>query len=281
MGGCGIRLGIAAIIAAFVIFQYVSLPTEVNRFTGREQKLNLNTTEEIQMGLSSAPQMAQQFGGISRDKAAGELVARVGQKLVTASDADETPYANNFNFHLLADRKVVNAFALPGGQIFITEALLSMLKTEDELAGVLGHEIGHVVGRHSSEQIAKSNRTNGLVMAVIVAISGGEAGGMDTARVAQTVGQMINMQYGRSDELEADKLGVLFLMQAGYKPEALIQVMEVLKQAAGGGSQPEIMSTHPNPENRKEVIMEEIKRLRAKGADKLGGTGEPPILEIE
>lgn len=277
--GCGLRLLIAGAIVAFALFQYFSLPSEVNRFTGRTQKLNLNENEEIQLGLSSAPQMAQQFGGLSKDAAASAHVAKIGAKLVEATDADETPYANNFNFYLLADRNVVNAFALPGGQIFITEALYRLLKTEDELAGVLGHEIGHVVGRHSSEQIAKSNLFQRLATAVIVGAAGDD-GGMGTARIAQVAAQMATMKHGRQDELEADRLAVLFLLQAGYNPEAMIGVMEVLKNASGGGSQPEFMSTHPNPDNRKEVIKAEIEKLKASGAAKPGGTGKIPTLEI-
>lgn len=280
LSACGPRLLIVLAIAGFALFQYFSLPSEKNKFTGRVQKLNLDAKEEIVLGLNSAPQMARQFGGVSDDARAREYVARVGAKLVNDTDADQTPYGNNFKFHLLADRKVVNAFALPGGQIFITEALFRLLKTEDELAGVLGHEIGHVVGRHSSEQMAKSNLINGLTTALVVGASG-DGGGMETARIAQMVGQMVNMKYGRSDELESDKLAVLFLLQAGYDPEAMIRVMEVLRDASGGGSQPEFMSTHPAPANRIEVIRAEIAKLRKEGKDKRGGTGEAPTVEIK
>ncbi len=281
ISGCSGRLIIMLVIIAFAVFQYFSNTKEKNLFTGREQRLNLDPKEEIQMGLASAPQMAQQFGGLSKNAQATQLVKQIGAKLVSASDADETPYANNFDFHLLADRKTVNAFALPGGQIFITEALLSQLKTEDEVAGVIGHEIGHVVGRHSSEQIAKNNLINGITMGVLVGASG-DGGGADSARIAQMVGQMVSMKYGRNDELESDRLACLFLLQAGYEPEAMIKVMEVLKKASGGGGgQPEWMSTHPNPENRAQVIKDEIARLRAKGSDKPGGTGKLPELQVE
>ncbi len=278
LSGCGLRILIIIAIAGFAVFKFYTLPKEKNAFTGREQRLNLDPNQEIQMGLASAPQMAQQFGGISRDSRASAEVSRVGAKLVNDTDADMTPYGMHFKFHLLADDRVVNAFALPGGQIFITEALFRLLKTEAELAGVLGHEIGHVVGRHSSEQIAKSNLTNGILTAIIIGASG-DGAGMDSARIAQVVGQMINMRYGRADELEADRLAVLFLLQSGYEPEAMIRVMQVLRDAGGGGRQPEFMSTHPNPENRIQVIKDEIKRLREEGKAKLGGTGQPPKVE--
>jgi predicted Zn-dependent protease len=268
--GCGARLVIAGLIAAFVLFQYFMKPHEVNHFTGRGQRLDLDPQSEIQMGLASAPQMARQYGGLSPDARAREIVSLVGKKIVTGTDAQKTPY--KFNFHLLADHNVVNAFALPGGQIFITEALYRMLGTEDEVAGVLAHEVGHVVGRHSSEQIAKSSLFNGITQAVIVAASGDQHG-QEAARVAQMVNQFVTLKYGRSDEIEADKLGVRFLMQCGYSPEAMISVMEVLKKAAGGSKgQPEFMSTHPDPENRIGRIKEEIERLRS-GSSLGRGTG--------
>jgi len=263
MSGCSGRLLIALAIAGFAIFQFYSSTTsEKNNFTGRQQRLAMNPQEEIQLGLQSVKEMSGMHGGLSRDVQARETVSRVGQKIVTDTEADETEY--RYNFHLLADPKTVNAFALPGGQIFITEALFRLLKTEDELAGVLGHEIGHVVGRHSSEQIAKSQLFNGLTMAAVMATSDGQGHG--NAQLAQLINQVVTTKYGRADEIESDRLGVKFLIQSGYKPEALIRVMEVLKEASGGGGGPEFMSTHPAPENRIELIKAEIERLKAEKA---------------
>lgn len=259
MSGCSGRLMIALIVAAFAIISYYSSTTEeVNAFTGRKQRLALNPHEEIQLGLASRSEMAGMHGGISRDVQAVERVKRIGRKLVVDSEADETEY--QFDFHLLADPRTVNAFALPGGQIFITEALYRLLKEEDELAGVLGHEIGHVVGRHSSEQIAKSKLFDGLTMAAVLATSDDQ--GQGNAQLAQLVNQVVTTKYGRDDEIESDRLGVKFLIESGYRPEALIRVMEVLKQASGGAGPPEFLSTHPAPENRIGLIKEEIEKLR-------------------
>jgi predicted Zn-dependent protease len=262
MSGCSGRLLIGVAIAAFAIAQYFfTTEKEVNSFTGRTQHLAMSPQEEIKLGLASRSEMANMHGGLSPNTEARDLVSRVGRKLVDASDADETEY--KFDFHLLADRRTVNAFALPGGQIFITEALFRLLEGEDELAGVLGHEIGHVVGRHSSEQIAKSKLFSGLTMAAVLATSDGDSYG--NAQMAQLINQVVTTKYGRDDELESDKLGVRFLMQSGYNPEALIRVMEVLKKASGGGGAPEFLSTHPAPENRMGRIKEEIERLRKEG----------------
>ncbi|HEY2573849.1 MAG TPA: M48 family metalloprotease [Verrucomicrobiaceae bacterium] len=259
LSGCSGRLLIVLAITAFALVRYCSTPTEVNHFTGRKQHLDLDPQAEIQMGLASRAEMAAQHGGLSPDASARDHVSRIGQKIVRTTDVSRTPY--HFDFHLLADRRVVNAFALPGGQIFMTEALYRMLGSDAEIAGVLGHEIGHVVGRHSSEQIAKSNLYNGITSAIVIGASG--QGGYDTARVAQMVNQLVTLKYGRDDENEADALGVRFLIESGYEPEALIRVMEVLKKASSGSHQPEFMSTHPDPGNREEHIRAEIEKYRA------------------
>jgi len=154
----------------------------------------------------------------------------------------------------LADAETVNAFALPGGQVFITAALFERLQTEGQLAGVLGHEIGHVVARHSAEHIAKAQLMEGLTGAAVIAAYDPEnPSSAQRAQMAAVVGQLVSMKYGRDDELESDQLGVRFMTEAGYDPNALIGVMQILAESGGGG-QPEFFSTHPNPENRVEKI---------------------------
>ena len=128
-----------------------------------------------------------------------------------------------------------------------------MLKSEAELAGVLGHEIGHVIARHSSERLAKAKLTQGLIGAATIG-----TGDYTTAQIGQMVGSMINMRYGREDELESDALGVRIMAQAGYDPRAMISVMETLAKASSGSRQPEFFSTHPHPENRQSRIKEAI-----------------------
>lgn len=149
-----------------------------------------------------------------------------------------------------------------GGQIFITEALFHLLKNEDQLAGVLGHEIGHVVGRHSNEQMANSRLWSGLAQGAGVLLSDGQTN--TGHQIAQTVANMRVMKYGRDDELESDALGIRFMIEAGYNPEEMIGVMDILAKASKGGSQPEFMSTHPAPENRAERIRELIAEYRKK-----------------
>jgi predicted Zn-dependent protease len=246
------RFVIAIIIALAGIFSYYTTTSE-NPITGEKQHIRLTPEQEIALGRQLAPQMAAQLGGLSQsDKR--ELVRRVGEKIVAQSSASRSPY--KYSFYLLADRKTVNAFALPGGQIFITEALLGLLEREDELAGVLGHEVGHVLARHSAERLAKQQLTQSLIGAVAVG-----SGSYDTAQLAQVAGSLINMKYGRDDELEADSLGLRLMREARYDPRAMISVMQKLEKASGGGRQPEFASTHPNPGNRIQRIKEQLEKM--------------------
>lgn len=253
--GIPIKLIIAAGIVIFALVKFWS-NSSTNEWTGRKQHINMDAEQEIMIGLRSAPQMAQQYGGLYPDQQLQAKIDEIGQKLVNSSVARETPY--RYDFHLLRDPNTVNAFALPGGQIFITYGLLKRLQNEDQVAGVLGHEIGHVVGRHSAERIAKQNLTQGLINAVLV----GSDGSMGAAQTAAMIGNLINMKYGRDDELESDAMGVKFMIDAGYTPEEMISVMQILKQASGGQSVPEFQSTHPDPENRMKHIREAIQKYK-------------------
>jgi beta-barrel assembly-enhancing protease len=245
-----LRLILGILVALFALGSYFFRSSE-NPITGETQRIALTAEQEIVLGQRTAPEMAAQLGGISRNEKVSALVKAIGDRLVARSVAAKSPY--QFSFHVLADQQTVNAFALPGGPIFITEGLLRLLRTEGEVAAVLGHEIGHVVARHSAERLAKQQLTQGLITALFVG-----SGDYSTTQIAQVVGGMINMKYGREDELESDVLGVRIVAEAGYDPRAMLRVMQVLEKASGGSRQPEFLSTHPNPGNRHEHIQVEI-----------------------
>jgi predicted Zn-dependent protease len=250
------RLLTALVVAAVAIIGYYA-SRQVNPVTGEKQAIAISPQQEVVLGLQSAPQMAQQFGGEDPDPAARRLVQEVGERVHSRSRASQTPY--EYHFTLLADPETVNAFALPGGPIFITRGLFRRLQTEGQLAGVLGHEIGHVAGRHTSEQMAKSQLFQGLIGAAGVAAS--DSGhGQQAVAIGQMVAQMAQLQYGRQDELQADTLGVDFMSEAGYDPREMEGVMKILESASGGQRQPEFMSSHPDPGNRIGVIQAEIEK---------------------
>jgi predicted Zn-dependent protease len=246
-------------MAVASIIMYLSSQQE-NPITGETQYVSITPEQEIALGLQAVPEMTQQFGGQDPDPQAQAVVDQIGQQIVNSSPASRSPY--QFEFHLLGDQETINAFALPGGQIFITRALFDQLQTEGELAGVLGHEVGHVVGRHSAEQIAKARLTEGLTGAAVIASYDPEnPSSVGAAQIAAIIGQLVNLRYGREDELESDFFGVCFINDAGYDPSELIRVMEVLASARQGPNPPEFFSTHPNPENRVQRIQEAIQNV--------------------
>ncbi len=253
----GLRYIIALLIAAFSLVTYWC-KREENTVTGEMQHIDMTVDQEIALGLQAAPQMAAQYGGLHPDKEAAARVKEIGQKIVQNTDAGKTPY--RFDFHLLADEQTVNAFALPGGQVFITAGLLSKLKSEGQVAGVLGHEIGHVVARHSAQQLAKAKLTQGLAGAAGVATYDPDNPGSVAGPVAAAaIAKLMTLKYGRDDELQSDNLAVRFTASSGYDPRSMVEVMKILGAARGDGpSGPEFFQTHPNPENRIARIEEAI-----------------------
>lgn len=261
-GGSGRgRLIMAGIIALVSLISYFGSRQD-NPVTGETQYIGITVEQEIALGLQAAPQMAEEFGGLDPDQQTQAIVDEVGNLIVQSSAAASTPY--EYVFHLLEDDQTINAFALPGGQIFITRALFDKLQTEGELAGVLGHEVGHVVARHSAEHIAKAELTQGLTGAAVLATYDPDnPASASSAQVAALIGQLINLKFGRDDELEADFLGVCFMNETGYDPNELIGVMQILAESSRGNQPPEFFSTHPNPESRIQRIQEAIQNTES------------------
>lgn len=253
-GSFKFRLLMALVVAGVAVAGYLG-SREYNPVTQETQYVSMTVDQEIALGLQAAPEMAQQFGGLLPDSEVQARIDAIGNRLVEQSLAAQSPY--RYEFHVLADDQTINAFALPGGQVFITKALLDRLDTDGQLASVLGHEIGHVIARHSAEHLAKAQLTQGLTGAAVLATYDPERpSSANAAMIAALIGQAVNMKYGRDDELESDRLGVRIAAEAGYDPRASIRVMEILAEASEGrGQPPEFFSTHPNPDRR-------IERLR-------------------
>lgn len=246
---------LALLIAIFSFFSYCT-GTSDNPVTGEKQRVSITQAQEVAIGREAAPRLAEQFGGLSPDRTSQALVDEIGGELVSVI-GKELEY--EFDFHVLSDSRVVNAFALPGGQVFITQAMLERLDSEDQVAGVLAHEVAHVIARHSAEQIAKQQLTQGLTGATIIATyDPSDPGTADTAQMAMLFSELVNMKFGREDELEADELGVTLMTGAGYDPESLIEVMDILESASERGFRPEFLSSHPSPKNRRLRIREAI-----------------------
>jgi beta-barrel assembly-enhancing protease len=242
-----VRLGIGLLFALFGIFSYFTNVSE-NPITGEKQRVQLSPRQEVVLGVQARSQMAAKYGGLHPDSALQAYIDRVGARVVKQSDAAQSSYP--YEFHLLRDPQTINAFALPGGQVFITAGLLNRLNSEAQLAGVLGHEVGHVVARHGAEHLAKQQLSAALVNAVGVAASDNPDNARQAAILAQAVNQLVSLRYGREDELESDRLGFRFMTEAGYSPKGLVELMQILNSARQGGQSPDFLSTHPNPANR-------------------------------
>jgi beta-barrel assembly-enhancing protease len=223
----------------------------------------LSVDQEKALGLEAAKDMIPKLGGAldPRSHSGAALVDEVGRRLVQSTGAAQSDYAGNFNFYLVNDPNMINAFALPGGQVAITRGLMDRLESEAQLAGVLGHEIGHVIAQHSAQQMAKGQLGQALSTAVAVGASGerrGQAAGM----AALMANQMLQLKYGRDHERQSDEIGLKYMMQAGYHPEGMLGVMEVLAEAARSHKQPEFLSSHPHPETRIQTIKEFLEKNR-------------------
>lgn len=261
-GGC-LRIGLALAVAVFAIISFMGSKVD-NPITGKEQYITISEEQEIALGLQAAPEMAAQFGGLEPDQDYQVAVKYVGDYLIENSLASNSDYP--FEFHVLADQRTVNAFALPGGQIFVTRAMVDALETEGQIAGVLAHEIVHVLARHSAERIAEAQLAEGLTGALVMATYDPDnPASMRTAQVAMMVSQLVQMKFGRDDESTSDVLGVQIMSESGYDPRSMIDVMRILQASSGGSAPIEFFSTHPNPDNRIGGIQAAIDELYPNG----------------
>ncbi len=240
-------------IIALTAVVFIAAGCETNPATGKSQFIVVSPEETKQMGIEAKPAMIQEYGGEVKAPELRRYIQQVGHRL-TRHVEDEYK-ATEWEFITL-DSDVINAFALPGGKVFMSRGLLQELNSEAGVAGVLGHEIGHVTGRHVDERISQSMVVQGL------ASVGGAFGGEGLAQLIPTViggvGQGYLLKFGRDQESQADELGLKYMTRAGYDPMGMADVMKVLIAASQGNEQWEMLSTHPNPENRLKAIMEQI-----------------------
>ena len=243
VGPLGGRLLIVFAMALMAVTGYFGIRGD-NPIAAAVQRPRVTPQQEVALGLQAAPAMAQRYGGLSSDQAAQRRVDRVCHDLVEKTSARATPY--DFDCHVLADPRTVNAFALPGGQVFVTAGLLARLQTDGQLAGVLGHQIGHVAARHGAEHIALARLGPGTTgAAVLAAYDPGNPASRRDPQVAALIGQLIDLRFSPQDELEADRLGARFMAEAGWDPRGMAQVMRILVTSPGGS--PEFFATHPHP----------------------------------
>jgi predicted Zn-dependent protease len=227
----------------------------VNPATGKRQFMLVSESAEADLGKSSDPEIIVQFG-LYPDDALSRYVSGIGQRLAAQSERPQL----DWSFRVLDD-PLVNAFALPGGYIYLTRGILAHFNSEAEMASVLGHEIGHVTARHSASQITKAQAAQlGLGLGAILAPEEfGDYGGLAT----QALG-LAFLKFSRDDERQADDLGLRYLVSDGYDPRPMADVFVTLRRssALAGAQGPAVwLSTHPDPEGRSERIDAAVSRM--------------------
>lgn len=239
------RRVVLAAVALVVVAACQTVP-----ITGRRQLLALPETTETQMGLTAYQEILQK-AKLSTDPALNEQVTRVGQRIAAA--AERPDYKWEFK---VIDDKQVNAFCLPGGKIGVYTGILPVTRDDAGLAAVIGHEVAHATARHSGERVTQNLIAQGLLVGGSIALAGRDPRVAQAAQIGfmgLATGGL--MYYGRSQESEADHLGLIYMAKAGYHPSAARDLWVRMAQASGGKQRaPEFLSTHPSPETRIQQI---------------------------
>lgn len=241
-----------------------------NPATGRTTFTGLYDREdEIEIGREEAPKLIKEFGGPYEDRRLQSYVDSIGRDLARTSEMPDLPY----EFHLL-NSPVVNAFALPGGQVFITRGLMALAANEAEVAGVIAHEIGHVTAQHTVDRLTRSQLATVGLLALGIGL-----GSRAVADAASYGAQVYLAGFSQSQELEADTLGVRYMSRAGYDPDAMATFLSTLRAHSqveaqimglppGSVDQANIMATHPR-------TLDRVQQARA-----LADTQRPPNPRI-
>ncbi len=218
-----------------------------NPATGRAQFNAISEEREISLGNQSAPEFNQQLGGEIPSDTIRQYVSEIGHKLAAISERPNLPWS-----FTVVDSKVLNAFALPGGHIFISRGLLEKMEDEAMLAGVLGHEVGHTTAQHIGQQMTRQAALSYGMLALGTAAQVTDEDYLRYIGVgAQVGGGILLLSVSRGQEHQSDELGVRYLIKTGYDPYGMVRVLEVLAEAAkGAGSGPSMFSTHPDPASR-------------------------------
>jgi len=219
-------------------------------YTKRSQFIVVSEPEELQLGAAAYEEVLKQ-ARIVEDPKLVQVVERIGWRIARAADKPEY----DWDFVVIDDPKAVNAFALPGGKVAVYTGLFPVARDEAGLAVVMGHEVAHALARHGAERMSQGLLLDILAIGVAAAIDGSnpatQRGVMQAFGLGAQVGVLL--PFSRSQESEADRIGLILMAKAGYDPEAALTLWQRM-EAQGGGGPPEFLSTHPGYETRQQNI---------------------------
>src|SRR3954470_15771429 len=251
-------LVVCLFVSAQALAQGPQLPDPGNPSITREQ--------QIQVGFQAASEVYKQMPVLPDNSPETQYIRQLGQRLA-ATIPQEVSWP--WEFHAIAQSDI-NAFALPGGPMFVNVGTINAANNEAQLAGVMAHEMAHVYMQHSAKQMQKGQTTQALagILGAVLGSRGGALGSLAQMGVQIGAGTLM-LKYSRGDESQADAVGAMILYLAGYDPRALAQFFETMGEQGGGG--PQFLSDHPNPGNRQQAILKEVegwprKNFRTNGA---------------
>ncbi|HYH01022.1 MAG TPA: M48 family metallopeptidase [Terriglobales bacterium] len=265
-----VRRSIAARMLTVILMLCIAAPQWALAAQGTAPSLpnpgdtGVSKEEQQQIGLQAMAEVYKQMPVLPDSSPETQYIQRLGKKLAAVIPPE---YSWPFQFHVIP-QKEINAFALPGGPMFVNTGTLTAAENEAELAGVMAHEMAHVYMQHSIKQAKKGAITQGLagLLGGILGNVGGVVGGLAQAGV-QIGGGMVMMKYSRGDETEADTVGAIILYKAGYNPKSMADFFQKLEQQGGRGG-PQLLSSHPNPGNRMQEIQKKVSNWPSKNYQK-------------
>ena len=231
--------------------------------TGRSQMIMMDADEEMKLGLETSQEILKNTR-LSRDKEATAIVKRVGENIARVTNRDYNTTNYKWEFNLIDNIKQANAFCLPGGKIFVFTGIFRYMNSDDELAAVMGHEVGHALARHGAERktSATLSKIGAGILKVLNELDDKKTRAQkdeDNRATDYMVGRWIMLPHSRTQEYEADHIGLVLSAKAGYNPNAALSFWK--KFSAQKSNRPEYMSTHPTPAHRIEKIKELIPKV--------------------